>query len=132
MRTIQELVSQPPIFLGRFSKPKDVINQFFGISYSDEAEKEEIYKQFVNINILFAHYEGCSYDGYAFVLFEKEGKLYEVNGSHCSCYGLEDQWIPEETFLEALKFRIKEGKLGNNGYCSDTNFKGELETFLSI
>lgn len=55
--------------------------------------------------ILFAAYENESYEGYAMVIFSKNGKLYEVNGSHCSCYGLEGQWIPEETSLEALKIR---------------------------
>jgi hypothetical protein len=36
------------------------------------------------------------------VIFEKDGKLWEVNGSHCSCYGLEGQWQPEETTWEAI------------------------------
>lgn len=44
---------------------------------------------------------GC--DSSSFYLFEKEGKLYEVHGSHCSCYGFEEQWEPEETSLEYLK-----------------------------
>jgi len=55
--------------------------------------------------ILFAAYENESYEGYAMVIFAKDGKLYEVNGSHCSCHGLEGQWTPEETSLEALKMR---------------------------
>ena len=54
------------------------------------------------IEILYAWYEYESYSGSAFVLFRKDDKLYEVNGSHCSCYGLEDQWDPEETNVEAL------------------------------
>ena len=41
---------------------------------------------------------------------EKNGQLYEVNGGHCSCYGLEDQWHPEETNLEAIKFRLDESE----------------------
>jgi len=36
------------------------------------------------------------------VLFKRGGKLYDVNGSHCSCFGLEDQWLPEETTVAAL------------------------------
>lgn len=58
-------------------------------------------KGWEGINILFASYGEDNYSGNAFVLFEKDGKLYEVNGSHCSCYGLEGQFEPEETTLEA-------------------------------
>lgn len=55
--------------------------------------------------ILLASYTYENYSGAAFVLFEKDGTLFEVNGSHCSCYGLEDQWEPEETSEEALLAR---------------------------
>lgn len=37
---------------------------------------------------------GC--DSSAFIIFKKDNKFYEVNGSHCSCYGFEGQWQPEE------------------------------------
>lgn len=55
--------------------------------------------------IVLASYEYGSYDGTAFVLFVRDGKPYEVNGSHCSCYGLEGQWTPEETTWPALAMR---------------------------
>lgn len=64
--------------------------------------------------ILLADYQTPPYEGYCVVIFEKGGKLYEVNGSHCSCYGLgsdsysgghNTQWEPEETSWEALKIR---------------------------
>lgn len=57
------------------------------------------------IKIIIASYTYEDYNGSAFVLFEKDGKLFEVNGSHCSCYGLEGQWEPEETTKEALMAR---------------------------
>lgn len=60
-------------------------------------------------NILFAEYDNGGYEGSAFVLLERQGKLFEVHGSHCSCYGLEDQWGEEETSIEALEHRVKEG-----------------------
>jgi hypothetical protein len=43
---------------------------------------------------------GC--DSSSFFLLEKDGKLYENHGSHCSCYGFEGQWKPEETTIEYL------------------------------
>jgi hypothetical protein len=55
--------------------------------------------------ILLAWYDQESYEGTAFVLFQHADKLYEVNGGHCSCHGLEDQWKPEETSWAALKMR---------------------------
>jgi hypothetical protein len=55
--------------------------------------------------ILWAAYETPCYEGYAMVVFKRDDKLYEVNGSHCSCMGLEGQWSPEETTWEALKMR---------------------------
>ena len=68
------------------------------------------------MNVLLASYGTPSYEGYAFVLFERDGKLYEVNGSHCSCYGLEGQWEPEETNVEALLHRLDKGELGASSY----------------
>lgn len=64
--------------------------------------------------VLFASYGTNDYEGDAIVLFTHEGKLYEVNGGHCSCHGLEStsyegeeesQWAPEETSWEALRMR---------------------------
>ncbi len=55
--------------------------------------------------VIIAGYEYENYEGSAFVLYEKNGKLYEANGGHCSCYGLEGQWKPEETTWEALAMR---------------------------
>lgn len=52
-----------------------------------------------------ASYTYEDYEGRAFVLFRRDGKLWEVHGSHCSCYGLEGQWDPEETTMEALEKR---------------------------
>ena len=55
--------------------------------------------------IIFHDYAYGDYCGSAFTLFMKNGILYECNGGHCSCYGLEGQWDPEETSVEALKKR---------------------------
>jgi hypothetical protein len=63
------------------------------------------------IHIIVACYEQPDYDGYAFVLYKEGRKLYEVHGSHCSYYGLEDQWSPEETTLKEIRHRVKEGNL---------------------
>lgn len=56
-------------------------------------------------DILFASYEDGGYDGHAIVVFERDGLIYEVNGYHCSCNGLEGTWEPEATNWEALAMR---------------------------
>lgn len=59
-----------------------------------------------DMNLLIAVYTYESYSGKAFVLYEQDGKLFEVNGSHCSCYGLSEVgWDPEETTWPALLIR---------------------------
>lgn len=55
------------------------------------------------VEVLLAIYTGGGYDGSAYVIFKKDNKYYTVSGSHCSCNGLEYQWEPVETTLEALK-----------------------------
>ena len=91
------------------------------------------------VEILLASYTYEDYEGEAFVLFRKCGKLYEVNGSHCSCYGLEaqdysgnnetTQWEPEETSVESLLKRLNEGELGISFYGSSV-FASELREVL--
>jgi hypothetical protein len=120
MKTLEEILKQEPVFLNCFEDKENVLNEF----------SEDI-KDHGNTNILFASYGCDNYEGEAFVLFEKEGKLYEVNGSHCSCYGLEDQWEPEEVLLEELEHRLLSGTFGENAW-SDNIFKEDLCEFLGV
>lgn len=46
-------------------------------------------------HLIFGAYETPSYDGYAIVIFWAKDKYWLVEGSHCSCHGLEGQWQPE-------------------------------------
>ncbi|AEH03461.1 hypothetical protein AVT69_gp035 [Pseudomonas phage PhiPA3] len=81
------------MYYGCFKSLEDVLD-FYHIEESD----------LIGCTILFAAYDDSEgYSGYSFVLFEREGKLYEVNASHCSGYDLEGQWEPEETTIEALE-----------------------------
>ncbi len=82
--------------------------------------------------VLFATYSQGNYAGDAWVLFEENGALFEVNGSHCSCFGLEGQFEPEEITLEQLEFRLLNSKtFGNEDYTGNI-FKTELEEFLFL
>jgi hypothetical protein len=80
--------------------------------YFEGGSKETICKEFDiqpqvldGCEILYANYSSGCYEGSALVVLKKEGKLYEVNGSHCSCFGLENQWEPELTTKAALLAR---------------------------
>lgn len=70
---------------------------WFGWFYNRESIEENFKVELTNENILVAYYGSDGfYGGGAYVLFEQNGKLYEVFGGHCSCHGLEEQWSPSE------------------------------------
>lgn len=98
---------------------------------NDEIAKtfEEDIRSFEGIRIIFAAFTGDCYEGSAFVLFERGGKLYEVNGSHCSCFGFEDQWDPEEASIAELRHRMDEGTLGEDHH-GDGSFTDVLREVL--
>lgn len=54
---------------------------------------------------LIAYVDYGSYEGTGWILMrDKEtGKLYENHSGHCSCYGNEDQFEPEETTIQYLQ-----------------------------
>lgn len=112
-----------PYEVGTQYEYNDIAKRYLPIDgrYTDEFRKEE--------KILFAYYSVESYSGDTFVLFEQDGKLYEVTGSHCSCYGLEGQWEPEETTIEALAHRITNSK---SWYHYSDSYRPALKEFLEI
>ena len=149
MKSLEQILKQEPVYLNDWSNKIDIIGDFEEIHmnsrdyYSetptyyekswleDKKKMKEALEEYKDINVLFASYSYENYSGDAFVLFEKDGKLYEVNGSHCSCYGLEGQFEPEETSLEYLEKILKEGTFGTNSY-SGNEFKHELCEFLGV
>lgn len=78
---------------------------YFGDFHSKKDVEDSFDVKLPGLQILIAVYEIDGYEGGAFVLARNRGKLYEVNGSHCSCAGLEGQWEPEEASIKALKVR---------------------------
>ncbi len=102
------------------------------IYYGNFANRQDIEKEFEvkledDINILFAWYDTPDYEGYAYVIFERAEKFYIVQGSHCSCCGLEGQWKEEETSLNALKYMYEKGTIFGFYDCPDMRVKfGEM------
>lgn len=92
------------VYFGQFGNPADITG-----SFSAPANALD------NAEVLFAWYDG-GYECGALVVYRKDGELFEVNGGHCSCYGLEDQWEPEQTNVAALALRE-----GPQTYYADTD-----------
>jgi len=114
------------MYKGNFKNKEDVVEAF--TSGPDGVFDEP---DMTGVKILLAWYGYGDYDGSAFVLFERDNQLYEVNASHCSCYELEGQWSPEETSVEALRHRIEKGYLGKDTYTSGGVFDVALKKILT-
>jgi len=92
-------------YFGNFSSVEDIKGNF--TSYGDNYEKLDCDIELKESEVLLASYGGAAYEGDAMVFFYRDGKYYEAHGSHCSCNGLEGQWSPEETSMEALAYRLE-------------------------
>lgn len=82
-----------------------------------EVARDEIDK----FQILIAYMSVGRYgsDSSAWLLLRRceDGALYEVHGSHCSCYGFEGQFGPEATtkeYLKSDKFSFSHGGYDRN------------------
>lgn len=157
MKTLEQIIKSKPVYLNDWSESKKlgVLQDFNLLGYNgpmgiwdgkiqeynpnrfnsiDEYNRELkklksiINKAKKNYNILFASYVYEDYSGDAVVLFERDGKLYEVYGSHCSCYGLEGQWEEgDEVVLDELVPRIANGERYEAGHV-----RKELLEFLGV
>jgi len=73
----------------------------------NEVEKKELRKKLKDFYVLIAYESvgsyGCDSSSFFLLKEKKTGKLFENHASHCSCYGFEGQWKPEETTIQYLK-----------------------------
>lgn len=104
-------------------KNKYYLNDWKGKSAENILDAFEVPAEDRDVNILFATYNYEDWTGDAFVILEKDEKLFEVHAGHCSCYGLEDQFILEETSIATIEHYIK------NGYF-EHNCRAELKSFI--
>ena len=73
------------------------------ISYSYKVPIEEVQKYEILIAYESVGKWGCDSSSWFLLRDKEDGKLYETHGSHCSCYGFEGQFEPEETTVEYLQ-----------------------------
>lgn len=83
--------------------------------------------------LVFAWYESGSYEGSGYAIYERDGKVYEVETSHCSCYGpWSEGWRADETNWPSIIARVF-GNVGEDrwrgplGYGEHPEAYGKLE-----
>jgi len=98
-----------PILAG-FSEVQAVFDSFAETEYGNK-NTSDFPTDIKNIRIIYAGYRYETYEGWAHVVYRNldNGKLYIVEGSHCSCNGLEGQWSPTETTPEAIRLMFEGG-----------------------
>ena len=73
-------------------------------AYWNDGGEESCRKRIDTLDIVIAYESVGDYDSIGWFLFKdtQTGELFELHGSHCSCYGFEDQFDLEETSIEYL------------------------------
>jgi len=98
---------------------KKHLSYHYGVEY--ELDKN-VAEQLEKLDILIAYESvgswGCDSSSYFLFKDKVTNELFEVHGSHCSCYGFENQFDLEPTTLEAIKLR--EYPFSTGGYDSDS------------
>ena len=86
-------------YYGDWNNVEDVFESFF-VGWDDKVRTKEGHEPPDNFprhdQIIFAMNRGGGYEESCTVVFVENGKLMYVSASHCSCYGYEGQWDPDE------------------------------------
>jgi len=95
------------------------LNDWASMNWDGETGEAAMLREFAidkseidGAEVLVASSINEGYDGSAYVLFRRGGRLFEVHAAHHSHYGLDGQWIPEEADADAILHRIEKGKWG--------------------
>jgi hypothetical protein len=82
--------------------------------------------------IVYAEYDYECYEGYATVVFKENDNWYYVRGSHCSCYGLENQFVPQLLEPEIHFKALTECKrlISVGGYTNSENSEQEFDEWF--
>lgn len=95
-----------------------------------ESEINEAMEKLKEYSVLVAYESvgdyGCDSSSFFLLKHNETGELYEIHGSHCSCYGFEGQLDLEKTTIEALKHRVNKGNgVFNCGGYDDNGNKNQ-------
>lgn len=100
----------------------------FDYGCPNDKDKSELMDELSKFDILVAYEHvgswGCDSSSYFLMRDKETSKLWQFTGGHCSCYGFEGQYGPEETSVEYLtsgKFSFYGG-----GYDDDSDKHAEM------
>ncbi len=96
------------------------MNYFEGFDCWQDVQREFRMTEPEPDEVLAALYETGSYEGSAEVIYRRGDKYYVASGSHCSCYGLEGQWEPEEYDKSTMK-AVLEKAAGKRLWSQENN-----------
>lgn len=120
----------PHPYYGSWSTLESVQHSFRRTEWDSEGESHDVCPVLDTDEILFAAYGGQGYEGDAVLLFRRDGTLYFVHGSHCSCNGLEECWDPEEVSTDAA-VKLITGRLFSERYDNQYNEEYEDDARLA-
>jgi hypothetical protein len=111
----EALLSKEPVFKDEFNCREDVFTQF---ALKDDPKYQILYAGYT--------YEDWSGSSIVFGYDHEKKQFFEVYASHCSCFGLEDQWEPEyyDSFEEMVRLYDRPGNWRPSEACKI------LKTFL--
>lgn len=95
-----------------------------------EADKDQVNKYDILIAYESVGSWGCDSSSWFLLKDRETGRLFEASGSHCSCYGFEGQFEPEQTDVASLQHRAEKGSLtylGGYDEDPDNNTKAMVE-----
>ena len=127
MKTLQDLADQTE------AQIKDHLAKEYSIE--SDAIRKANRKLLNGLQILLAYESvgswGCDSSSFFLLRDKKTKELFEINGSHCSCYGFEEQFELESTTKEALQMRANKGSVFYTGGYDD-NSKENTEIVLDF
>lgn len=102
---------------------KHIISNYQGDGVSED-EIKALLKQY---NVLIAYESvgswGCDSSSFFFLQNKKTGRYAYASGSHCSCYGFEGQFKPEEMPKKYFRERV----VGNDYWFSTGGYDDEAD-----
>ena len=106
----------------------------FDYGHPNDSDKNKVSKELEGMDVIIAYESvgswGCDSSSF-FLFYRKSDDTYlENHGGHCSCFGFEGQFSPEETTLEYLKsdkFNFYCGGYDNN----ETSNQKKVKAFIA-
>jgi len=102
-------------------KTEDGVKKHIAHNYAEQPYDKEsakvVHDKLDKLDVLIAYESvgswGCDSTSFFVFKHKETGMLYEMHGSHCSCYGFEGQFRLEQTTTEALKSRVENARSRN-------------------